>query len=89
MCEQEIEVNNHLFIHCQTATNLWNMSLCIPRVSWVMPKTTLELLNSWPGIGNRGRKEEWWMTIPTCKWWTIWKEEMLGVLKGKTSTFRR
>ncbi|WMV41943.1 hypothetical protein MTR67_035328 [Solanum verrucosum] len=33
-------------------------------VNWVMPKTTMELLSSWEGIENRGRKEHWWRTIP-------------------------
>ncbi|KAG5569956.1 hypothetical protein H5410_059722 [Solanum commersonii] len=61
----EAEVNNHLFIHCQIVTSLWNRFLCILGVSWVMPKTTLELLNSWLGVGSRGKKEEWWKLIPS------------------------
>uniref|UniRef100_A0A0V0H8V7 Putative ovule protein n=1 Tax=Solanum chacoense TaxID=4108 RepID=A0A0V0H8V7_SOLCH len=54
--------------------SLWNMFLCLLGGNWVMPKTTMELLSSWEGIGNRGRKEHRWRTIPTSIWWTLWKE---------------
>jgi len=29
MCDQDAEVNGHLFLHCKVATNLWNMFFCI------------------------------------------------------------
>jgi len=89
MCEQEAEVNNHLFIHCQIATSLWNRFLCILGVSWVMPKTTLELLNSWLGVGSRGKKEEWWKLIPSCIWWSIWKERNTRCFEGQKITCQR
>jgi len=28
MCEQEEEINDHLFLHCKAALSLWNMSFC-------------------------------------------------------------
>ena len=65
------------------------MFLCILGVSWVMPKTTMELLNSWARIGNRGKSEDWWKTIPGGIWWTPWKERMLGVLKDKMISFQK
>jgi len=89
MCEHEAEVNNHLFIHCQTATRLWNTFLCSLRISWVMPKTTLEVLNSWPGVGSRGKKEEWWKLIPACIWWSIWKERNARCFEGQKINFQR
>ncbi|KAG5612810.1 hypothetical protein H5410_024091 [Solanum commersonii] len=89
MCEQKAEVNNHLFIHCKAASKLWNMFLCILGVSWVMPKTTMELLNSWTQIGNRGKSEDWWKTIPACIWWTLWKERNARCFEGQNDSFRR
>ncbi|KAG5632970.1 hypothetical protein H5410_004687 [Solanum commersonii] len=44
MCEQEAEVNDHLFLHCKAALSLWNMFLALLGVKWVMPSTTKELL---------------------------------------------
>lgn len=29
MCEEEAEVNGHLFLHCRIATDLWNMFICM------------------------------------------------------------
>lgn len=90
MCEQEAEVNNHILIHCQITASLWNMFLCILGISWVMmPKTTLELLNSWPGVGSRGKKEEWWKLIPSCIWWSIWKERNTKCFEGQKIACQR
>lgn len=60
MCEQEAEINSHLFMHCKTAANLWNMFLCIIGISWVMPRTSFEMLQSWEEVGRRGSQEDWW-----------------------------
>lgn len=65
---------DHLFIHCKTTANLWHKFLCILGVSRVMTKTTLELLNSWKGIGRRNGEEHRGQIIPACIWWVAWKE---------------
>ncbi|KAG5597227.1 hypothetical protein H5410_038459 [Solanum commersonii] len=54
-----------------------------------MPKTTLEVLNSWPGVGSRGKKEEWWKLIPACIWWSIWKERNAKCFEGQKINFQR
>ncbi|WMV39324.1 hypothetical protein MTR67_032709 [Solanum verrucosum] len=59
------------------------------RISWVMPKTTLEVLNSWPGVGSSGKKEEWWKLIPACIWWSIWKERNARCFEGQKINFQR
>ncbi|KAG5615958.1 hypothetical protein H5410_015782 [Solanum commersonii] len=65
-----------------------NMKLSL-RISWVMPKTTLEVLNSWPGVGSRGKKEEWWKLIPACIWSSIWKERNARCFEGQKINFQR
>ncbi|WMV54585.1 hypothetical protein MTR67_047970 [Solanum verrucosum] len=89
MCDQDAESNFHLFLHCKTATKLWDMFLNILGVSWVMPKSTMELLNCWKGISSRGSKENWWMTIPACIWWTLWKERNTRCFEGKSSNIQK
>ncbi|XP_006352585.1 uncharacterized protein [Solanum tuberosum] len=90
MCGEEAEVNSHLFLHCRTAANLWNMFLCILGVNWVMPKTTLELLRQWEGVGRRRRsKEDWWKCIPACIWWTLWKERNERSHDGKLNSTQK
>lgn len=39
-----------------------------------MPKNSLDLLNSWKGIGRRNGDEDRWQGILACIWWAIWKE---------------
>ena len=89
MCEQEAEINSHLFIHCKTAVNLWNMFFCILGISWVMPKTSFGMLESWEGVGRRGSQEDWWRSIPACVWWTLWKERNERCHDGKASCFQK
>ncbi|KAG5590763.1 hypothetical protein H5410_041277 [Solanum commersonii] len=57
VCEQEAKVNDHLFLHCKATMSLCNMFLCLLGVNWMIPNTMMELLSSWKGIGNKGRKK--------------------------------
>ncbi|KAG5615342.1 hypothetical protein H5410_015166 [Solanum commersonii] len=82
-------VNDHLFLHCKATLSLWNKFLALLGVKWVMPSTTKELLNSWKGIGNRGRNEHWWRTIPACIWWTLWKERNLRSFEGQKTNLQK
>lgn len=86
MCEEEAEVNGHLFLHCRIATDLWNMFICMLEVDWTMPKTTFEVLTQWQGIGKRGSKEDWWKYVPACIWWSLWKERNERCFEGRTSS---
>lgn len=88
MCEQDAEVNDHLFLHCKIARNLWSMFLAMLGVNWVMPPTTKELRSSWIGIGCRKKVDHWWKIIPACIWWTLWKKGTQDVLRAKNQTYR-
>ncbi|KAF3626319.1 putative salicylate O-methyltransferase-like [Capsicum annuum] len=74
--DDRVKINAHLFLHFKTAANLWNMFFCILGVNRVMPRTTLELLKCWNGVGRRGSTEDWWKRLPACIWWTLWKEQI-------------
>lgn len=67
MCNQQAKVNNHLFLHYKATTNLWNMFLCIVGVSWVRPKSIMDLLNCWNDIGSREANEDCWRFMPACE----------------------
>lgn len=88
-CEKEAEANNHLFLHCKAAKNLWNMFLAILGVNWVMPGTTKDLLSSWKGIWSRHKEGHWWKTIPAYIWWTLWKERNSRCFEGKRTNLQR
>jgi hypothetical protein len=40
---------DHLLLHCEFARALWSYVFMLFGVEWVMPRTVLELLNSWGG----------------------------------------
>lgn len=88
MREKEAEVDNHLLIHCHIAVSLWNMFLCILGVSCVMSKTTLELLNSRPGVGSRGKNEGWWSSSQHVSGGPYGRKGRLGALKDRRLIFR-
>ncbi|KAG5611272.1 hypothetical protein H5410_022553 [Solanum commersonii] len=48
-------------------------SLFNPR-STTEKRTSFDLLENWEGVGRRGSQEDWWRSIPTCIWWTLWRE---------------
>ncbi|KAG5595782.1 hypothetical protein H5410_037014 [Solanum commersonii] len=85
MCDQDVEINSHPFLHGKTAANLWNMFLCMLGVSWVVPKTTKSMMDCWKEIGRRETEEDWWELIPASIWWTLWKERNARGLEDKSN----
>ncbi|KAG5576857.1 hypothetical protein H5410_056991 [Solanum commersonii] len=64
------------------------MFFCILGKTWVIPSSTLALLDNWWSIGNRDGNEDWWKIISACIWWIVWKERngdwwWNGEVKGK------
>jgi hypothetical protein len=45
---------DHLLLHCEVATEVWNVFFQLFGVSWVMPRKVSDILESWRGqMGNR------------------------------------
>ena len=49
MCKCNGESIDYLLLHCLIASDLWSMILVLFGVSWVMPKSVVELLACWQG----------------------------------------
>jgi hypothetical protein len=49
LCKKSGESIDHLLLHCEVARALWSYVLILFGVEWIMPRTVLELLNSWGG----------------------------------------
>jgi hypothetical protein len=49
VCKKSGESIDHLLLHCEVARALWSYVLILFGVEWIMPRTVLELLNSWGG----------------------------------------
>jgi len=75
LCEEHAETINHLFLHCTWTEQLWRMFICLKGIRWEKPGSIKGVLGSWNRDGNASDKEKRWKLVPTCIWWTIWKEK--------------
>ena len=74
MCKCNGESVDHLLLNCPIASDLWSMILVLFGLSWVMPKSVVELLACWQGHFGCHRNGHIWMVIPHCLMWCIWRE---------------
>lgn len=76
MCKEDNGTIPHLFIHCRVAAAVWLIFLSLSGLSWPMPCSVSDLLESWPRkFGDRDLMEVWNM-MPHCIVWTIWKKRI-------------
>jgi hypothetical protein len=61
-------------LHWEVARDLWSYVLILFGVEWVMPRTVLELLNSWGVAIECGHAIKAWRLAPLCLLWCIWRE---------------
>ncbi|KAH0634712.1 hypothetical protein KY290_035831 [Solanum tuberosum] len=74
LCMVTEETNKHLFLHCKYTAQLWNLFLNITGYSWAMPEHTSDLLSCWMRRGGSKSQKRWWRLIPSCIWWSVWRE---------------
>jgi hypothetical protein len=74
LCKKSGESIDHLLLHCEVVQALWSYVLTLFGVEWVMPRTVLELLNSWGAALGGGHAIEAWRLAPLCLLWCIWRE---------------
>ncbi|KAG5632654.1 hypothetical protein H5410_004371 [Solanum commersonii] len=68
------ENNSYLFIHCPVTGQLWQLFLNMVGIRWSMPATSVDLLKCWNQNDGAISQKNWWKLVPSCIWWTIWKE---------------
>ena len=44
-------------------------------VSWVMPRSVLDLLECWQGSFGGHRNGKIWRAVPHCLMWCLWREQ--------------
>jgi len=73
MCKKTEETVDHLLLHCDVASVLWNSLLSRFGMSWVMPRRVINLLACWWSSG-RSRSAAVWKMAPICIFWCLWWE---------------
>ena len=75
LCNLTRETNNRLFLHCKFAAQIWNPFLNITSMNWTTPEHTSDMLSCWIRRGGSKSQKRWWKLIPSCVWWSDWKEK--------------
>ena len=73
MCKKDGEPIDHLLLHCEVAHALWCNIFSRLGLSWVMPKSVLDLCACWCSSG-KSRSAVVRKMIPICIFWSIWRE---------------
>ena len=75
MCKCKGESVDHLLLNCPIASDLWSMILVLFGLSWVMPKSVVELFSLLARLFWLSSK---WSYLdgytPHCLMWCIWRE---------------
>jgi hypothetical protein len=77
MCKAAAESDDHLFLHCPLAKDLWDTALSLFEVSWVMPQQVRGLFDCWTRGLIRHQHSLIWKALPHCLMWCLWRERNL------------
>jgi hypothetical protein len=53
MCKSSKETVDHLLLHCEVASTLWDPMFSRIGLAWVMPRGVVDLLACWWSLGRR------------------------------------
>jgi hypothetical protein len=70
-CKKSGEIVNHLLLHCQLASALWNLPSIFFGLAWVMPSKVIDLFACWRGQLGSPQSEAIWKMIPFYLMWYI------------------
>jgi hypothetical protein len=73
LCKRDGETVDHLLLHCDVATTLWNHVFSRFGMSWVIPRRVVDLFACW-WKASRSRSAAVWKMVPICILWCVWKE---------------
>ncbi|CAL9005557.1 unnamed protein product [Prunus brigantina] len=75
LCRESAESIDHLFLHCPYSLNLWWKLLRVFGVTWVTPRSSVDLLSTkWAVTGKRKRALTLWNCLTHAIFWNVWTE---------------
>ena len=73
MCRHSGETVAHILLHCEMAYRIWSFVFITFGLSWVVPRSIIDLLFGWWNwLGKHS--SQIWNLVPLCIFWCIWKE---------------
>jgi hypothetical protein len=85
LCKRDGESMDHILLHCDVAYALWNNIFSRFGISWVMPRSVLNLLTCWWKSGS-SRSATTWKMVPICIFLCIWRERNLRCFENVESS---
>jgi hypothetical protein len=85
LCKRDEESVDHILLHCDLASALWNNIFSRFGISWVMPRSVFDLVACWWKSGRSGSATSWKM-VPICLFWCIWRERNLRCFENLESS---
>jgi hypothetical protein len=85
LCKRDGESVDHLLLHCDVASAMWNNIFLRFSMSWVMSRRVIDLFECW-WKSRRPRNVAIWKMVPICIFWCVWKEINLRYFKDFESS---
>ena len=74
LCNFEVEIVDHILIHCAKLWVLWHLLFSLFGVSWVL-SCSVKGNSSWVTLVFVGKtRKKAWLAAPLCIFWIVWKE---------------
>lgn len=86
MCKKEAETTRHLLLHCEVASEIWNMFFCLFGLKWTMPLSVKDACESWSIWRVDKAIKKIWIMIPGCIFWCIWLERNRRCFEGESTS---
>jgi hypothetical protein len=80
LCKRDGESVDYILLHCDVASALWNNIFSCFGISWVMPRSVLDLVTCWWKAGRSGSATSWKM-VPICLFGVFGEKKTLGILR--------
>jgi len=85
LCKRDGELVDHILLHCDVASALWNNIFSRFGICWVMPRSVLDLVACWWKFG-RSRSATTWKMVSISIFWCIWRERNLRYFENLESS---
>jgi hypothetical protein len=74
MCKKSGEFVDHLLLHCEMVSALWNSIFSLVGLAWVMSSRVVDFFACWKGQFRRRQNTTMWKMAPSCLMRCLWRE---------------